>query len=35
MSRRLIDRLGEPHEIVGPRVFLASPAASLVTGHVV
>jgi NAD(P)-dependent dehydrogenase (short-subunit alcohol dehydrogenase family) len=34
MSRQLIDRLGEPHEIIGPCVFLASRAASLVTGHV-
>jgi len=26
-------RTGEPHEVVGAVVFLASPAASLVTGH--
>jgi NAD(P)-dependent dehydrogenase (short-subunit alcohol dehydrogenase family) len=25
-------RMGEPHEIVGPVVFLASGAASMVTG---
>ena len=27
------DRLGEPHEIVGATVFLASDASALVTGH--
>jgi NAD(P)-dependent dehydrogenase (short-subunit alcohol dehydrogenase family) len=27
------DRLGEPHEIVGAAVFLASDASALVTGH--
>lgn len=27
-------RLGQPHELVGPAVFLASDASSLVTGHV-
>jgi NAD(P)-dependent dehydrogenase (short-subunit alcohol dehydrogenase family) len=33
MGRQLIDRRGEPHEIAGPCVFLASRAASMVTGH--
>ncbi|MFL5953300.1 MAG: SDR family NAD(P)-dependent oxidoreductase [Gaiellaceae bacterium] len=34
MARQLIDRRGEPHEMVGPCVFLASEASSMVTGHV-
>ncbi|NLF02555.1 MAG: glucose 1-dehydrogenase [Anaerolineales bacterium] len=29
-----LGRIGEPHELVGPVVFLASRAASMVTGHV-
>jgi NAD(P)-dependent dehydrogenase (short-subunit alcohol dehydrogenase family) len=29
-----VARLGQPHEIVGPALFLASDAASMVTGHV-
>jgi NAD(P)-dependent dehydrogenase (short-subunit alcohol dehydrogenase family) len=33
-SRQLVDRHGEPRDMVGPCVFLASPAARLVTGHV-
>jgi NAD(P)-dependent dehydrogenase (short-subunit alcohol dehydrogenase family) len=33
MARQLIDRRGEPHEVVGPVVFLACHAASMVTGH--
>ncbi len=33
MARQLIDRRGEPPEIAGPCVFLASEAASMVTGH--
>lgn len=33
MARQLIGRRGQPHEIVGPCVFLASDAASMVTGH--
>jgi len=27
-------RIGQPHEIAGPCIFLASDAASLITGHV-
>jgi NAD(P)-dependent dehydrogenase (short-subunit alcohol dehydrogenase family) len=34
ISRIPLGRLGEPEEIVGPCLFLASPAASLVTGQV-
>lgn len=33
MARQLIDRRGEPYEMAGPCVFLASRAASMVTGH--
>lgn len=33
MARQLIDRRGEPYEMAGPCVFLASQAASMVTGH--
>ena len=29
-----IGRLGNPEELVGPAIFLASSASSLVTGHV-
>ncbi|MBA2576184.1 MAG: SDR family oxidoreductase [Euzebyaceae bacterium] len=29
-----LGRLGEPGDIVGPAVFLASPASAMVTGHV-
>jgi NAD(P)-dependent dehydrogenase (short-subunit alcohol dehydrogenase family) len=32
-ARTPIGRRGRPHEIVGPAVFLASDAASMVTGH--
>ena len=28
-----IGRMGEPHEIVGPVLFLVSDAASIVTGY--
>jgi len=28
-----LHRIGEPHEVAGAVVFLASPAASLITGH--
>lgn len=33
MARQLTARRGEPFEMVGPCVFLASRAASMVTGH--
>ena len=34
INRIPLGRLGEVHEIVGPALFLASDAASMVTGHV-
>jgi NAD(P)-dependent dehydrogenase (short-subunit alcohol dehydrogenase family) len=34
VNRIPLGRLGEVHEIVGPAVFLASAAASMVTGHI-
>lgn len=34
LDRTPIGRLGQPSEIVGPAVFLASEASSMVTGHV-
>jgi NAD(P)-dependent dehydrogenase (short-subunit alcohol dehydrogenase family) len=34
MARQLIDRRGQPYEVVGPAVFLASRAASMITGHI-
>jgi len=33
-ARTPIDRRGLPREIVGPAIFLASDAASMVTGHI-
>lgn len=34
LARTPIGRLGHPREVVGAAIFLASPAASMVTGHV-
>jgi NAD(P)-dependent dehydrogenase (short-subunit alcohol dehydrogenase family) len=34
LSNIPLGRLGEPDEIVGPVVFLASDAASMITGHI-
>src|SRR5579864_439885 len=39
MLRRILDRvplgrLGEPEDVVGPVVFLASDASAMITGHV-
>src|SRR5262249_17813084 len=34
VSRIPLGRFGEPHEIVGPCLFLATEASSMVTGHV-
>ncbi|MCG6923483.1 MAG: SDR family oxidoreductase, partial [Acidobacteria bacterium] len=34
LSQIPLGRVGEPGEIVGPAVFLASDASSMVTGHV-
>ena len=33
-ARTPLGRIGQPDEIVGPVVFLASDAAAMVTGHV-
>lgn len=32
-ARQLIGRMGHPHEMAGPAIFLASEAATMVTGH--
>lgn len=34
VARTPIGRRGQPYEIVGPAIFLASDAASMVTGHI-
>jgi len=33
MVRTPIGRRGQPYEVVGPAIFLASEASSMVTGH--
>jgi len=33
-ARTPLGRIGQPSEIVGPVVFLASDAAAMVTGHI-
>jgi gluconate 5-dehydrogenase len=33
LERVPLGRLGEPEDVVGPVVFLASPAAAMITGH--
>lgn len=33
MARQLIGRMGHPYEMAGPAIFLASEAATMVTGH--
>jgi len=34
VARIPMGRLGQPHELVGPAIFLASDASSFVTGHI-
>src|SRR5438445_359149 len=34
VSRHPLGRAGQPHELVGPAVFLVSDASSDVTGHI-
>jgi len=34
LSRTPMGRLGKPEDVIGPVLFLASPAAAMVTGHV-
>ena len=34
LDRVPLGRLGEPEDVVGPVVFLASDAAAMITGHI-
>jgi NAD(P)-dependent dehydrogenase (short-subunit alcohol dehydrogenase family) len=34
MTRTPVGRKGQPYEVVGPAIFLASDAAAMVVGHV-
>jgi NAD(P)-dependent dehydrogenase (short-subunit alcohol dehydrogenase family) len=34
LARNLLRRMGQPEDFVGAVIYLASPSASLVTGHI-